>query len=766
MKGRTLAACALVLLALLVVLRVSVVRSARAVEALPLHRLCSLPRARPVVVCTEAAGTTLDPAFEAHLQEGSYASVTIRRGPSAGCSLWYANLAGEGERVARRRQHALVLRVPPGVPLLVSSAVGDDLKDAITVGPHQTRHYLVHGGVRWTSLEWHPSVTLQLRPECNLRVLQPGLGWWLLSNADAHDDAPWVRRAQRYAQRWGYGLAVLDSNQMGAECIDAGRALVDAFGAPLSGVVAPSWSKLAALKHLLMHETLVAPGGWVLWLDKQAFITNASVSLAELVARHSERHALLLGQDTKEPHLLNVGAMLVRKVEATVPILESIWRMGHLHGWLQMAGYFWDQNAWDRIVELLQHFPTQYALWEQHVRLLPQRVLFSMYRTDNVRDLRAGHWRRGDFIAMCSGLAREAAAAHEATDFEPYAVRATNRDVPQLYALSLDDFFPTQVFWLDIAEPPLATHPMNPSCLADGDGYTCVVRHVNYEVDPEVIGFQWPAYAETVNVLVHVSHSQLPVRAARSAAGYNVSVSAGERLLSGPNVRARLTERHYEGFEDVRLVRVRGVMYGVATTSQLQRTGHAEIALLHLRGRMVEEAQPIRFEGSQLVAQKNWMPFESDDGELHLVYRVDPLVILRAPLGVARDGVVRAHKVYADDMRRFDSATFLAGTSGGIPWHRGHLFLVHDKSVSRGLVYLHRFLYIAHARNHRFGTRLLSRPFYLHRRTLEYAIGLQPHPLGLLLSFGFQDKQAAVAVLQVPSHEALFEHPSLWTHMD
>lgn len=54
---------------------------------------------------------------------------------------------------------------------------------------------------------------------------------------------------------------------------------------------------------------------------------------------------------------------------------------------------------------------SEFAYWHHSMRVLPHRTLSSFMRPGQDKDLLGGHWRRGDFIALLTGV-----TASEATE--------------------------------------------------------------------------------------------------------------------------------------------------------------------------------------------------------------------------------------------------------------------------------------------------------------------------------------------------------------
>ena len=90
----------------------------------------------------------------------------------------------------------------------------------------------------------------------------------------------------------------------------------------------------------------------------------------------------------------------------------------------------------------------------------------------------------------------------------------------------------------------------------------------------------------------------------------------------------------------------------------------------------------------------------------------------------------------------------LGGGTQVIPFHCGYLAIVHEARQIPGQptrYYLHRFV----SWDDKFNVIKISKPFGVHEKTIEYAMGLCWHPDGkrLVISYGFKDCEARLATV-------------------
>src|ERR1700728_165478 len=156
--------------------------------------------------------------------------------------------------------------------------------------------------------------------------------------------------------------------------------------------------------------------------------------------------------------------------------------------------------------------------------------------------------------------------------------------------------------------PPWPT--FNPSIATDSGGFSMIVRsqNVRYQYG-RVLCDEQP---RSINYLVKLD----------SAFG----VSSVDPIDDDPG-DLRRHQAPYLGFEDLRLIQVKGRWFAVGDSWELGPYGGPEMALLELDGAKVTRVN--RLVGPVAGrAEKNWMPFVHAD-ELHFIYRFGPLIVFR-----------------------------------------------------------------------------------------------------------------------------------------
>lgn len=269
--------------------------------------------------------------------------------------------------------------------------------------------------------------------------------------------------------------------------------------------------------------------------------------------------------------------------------------------------------------------------------------------------------------------------------------------------------------------------PMNPSVHFDGAQWRCLVRAVNYRIgDGRYYGYGGDEI-RTRNYLLELT------------SGLDV-----ERVVEArdcdPTPRSDFP---VHGFEDCRLVYLRGKPLATATVCDMNPYGDREIAILEIDpdDYRVRRATPVRGPWGA-HHQKNWMPLVDGD-RLRVVYSLLPEVTLDltpVATGDAGDVVVESHGTTSFEPGR------LRGGSQGVRIPDGWLFVVHAVTVDEageGRTYLHRFVKMSTEMR----VVAASEPFYFLRRGIEFCAGLAVDGDRLVVSFGVEDREAYLGEL-------------------
>ena len=178
---------------------------------------------------------------------------------------------------------------------------------------------------------------------------------------------------------------------------------------------------------------------------------------------------------------------------------------------------------------------------------------------------------------------------------------------------------------------------------------------------------------------------------------------------------APVRNSHVKGLEDIRLCRVNGEQYGIASSWEYGRCNCPSVVLIHFtmtEGRwQIDRYAPIRYRDD--ICQKNWTLYE-ENGKLYAVYSHSPLVILALstePETFADFRVVREAESYAIDVRG----------SANMVWAKGErLFLVHHILIKETRRYYHRLL--------RYSSDWVltgvSEPFYIKTFFVEFSLSM------------------------------------------
>jgi hypothetical protein len=284
-------------------------------------------------------------------------------------------------------------------------------------------------------------------------------------------------------------------------------------------------------------------------------------------------------------------------------------------------------------------------------------------------------------------------------------------------------------------------HACNPSLTPTDDGYVVVCRTVNYEqrrlnyrsADADHV-------LRTRNVLM------------RMALDFSVLDQHEITLDEMP-----LRDSRIRGLEDCRLVSVDGQMVLTCCTMDRHPAGgpRQSVCRLDSTGRVTQHRPLVGpLDGT---AQKNWLPFVGDRGQLLAIHSYDPLTLL------AIDPDTGVYTIEREVLSPVNGSQW-RGSAGPVRWPRRGiewLVLVHEVVHRIGAdggyerIYLHRFA--AYAED--FTLLRLSRPFVFAHKGVEFACGMAiAHDAAhLVIGLGMEDREAYMARLDLARVEQLLE---------
>lgn len=303
------------------------------------------------------------------------------------------------------------------------------------------------------------------------------------------------------------------------------------------------------------------------------------------------------------------------------------------------------------------------------------------------------------------------------------AIEAARRDQIQ-YTRPLAAFDPGVRYRLLRFPVPAGWSRFNPSIAADGDGFLATVRSANYTRSPAgFIVTSDPPVIRSLHYLVDVA-PDLTVRSARLILD---ETDPAERF-AGP----------FLGYEDCRLVRWGGTWFAIATTRERNPAGRAQMVLLGLEGDRIRTVRSLSVPESTRD-EKNWMPI-AWDGAPALVYSCRPTRIIAIDPETGRTEA-------GPEWPGSRPLSWLRGSSQGVPFDGGVLFVVHE-SVQLSEVpfvwrYPHRFLWMDASLQ----VQRVSDQFFFLAPGVEFCAGLAHRGRDLLVSFGSEDRDAWIALV-------------------
>ena len=709
---------------------------------------------RPLRLCVEDTDLSKKPVL---LPDGLRCALPRAYLVDSKCDVSYRSLTSKNAFVQKRQAEVdfLMLRTNRVLFLKVNASL--NIFEGISLA---TWGRMVDHDSVWYAFKGDASSLVLKQPPCSFVIALEPKGdppIWLVMWQRQDENSPFVKSALEYCKKQGYGM------------INPFQSCFDKMD------IAKSWRKIGLVKFVI--EFLVKKkanrGGWVLWLDENALITNLSKDVESIVTGPiaGPKGLLLLGQDPRPPYLVNSNVFLAKVARATLRLIDSIWGVAGLKNWRDSA--FWEQNAIAYLLDQGRR-EREYAYWHDRIRPVPHRVLLSVMRHDEVsvkHDFRGGHWRPGDFIALIGGVSRAEAVAQAKAmadkkfDFKMEKLPNKIIHVPPLYACRLDTYFGTSEPTFLEFEGKLhnETWEINPSCVwrDNYESLECVVRSIPYNLNIETGEYVWPNGGTTGSSIVVMftvtakQHHESPgdTIVIRNWHDMEVPVNVTKRLTAWIPMSNRKGWFRYVsgGWEDMKLMQVEDQLYGFCTCHQLTKYGACEMVMVPLsKEQNMIEAYPMR--GYKPACHKNWMPF-LHQGKVHLVEKPDPLVILSPDMKTGR-----VTTVLEENKQRYVGLD-LRGTSNGLKFHNGYLFIVHE-TLKRGKEYVHRFMYMDETWKY----RQLSRPFYFVRYCVEFGISmtLLKDKSKIVIGFGQEDKRGAFMNVDIGSPKAFLEDPIFW----
>jgi glycosyltransferase involved in cell wall biosynthesis len=285
--------------------------------------------------------------------------------------------------------------------------------------------------------------------------------------------------------------------------------------------------------------------------------------------------------------------------------------------------------------------------------------------------------------------------------------------------------------------PPEGYRPSNPSVTRRGEQIMLAQRTVNYTLTEDKLQYQTPngAPVHTRNFLLRLT-DELDVQ------------SSAEILPPAdmPEPACGLVL----GFEDLRLFAWRGELWCSACVRELTPEGWCEQVLARIDDRGPEACRltdwrVLHPEGLR-VHEKNWMPRVSGE-TLQFIYSCDPSRL-----------VDEQARTIAETTPAIAAKRFRGGTQA-IAFDGGWLVLIHEvqwRPADQRRFYQHRFVWFDETST----LRRVSRPFFFHKKGVEFAGGLAWHPDGkrLLVSYSVADSEAWIATVDAAEVRRVLEN--------
>lgn len=294
---------------------------------------------------------------------------------------------------------------------------------------------------------------------------------------------------------------------------------------------------------------------------------------------------------------------------------------------------------------------------------------------------------------------------------------------PRMPGLQLSRLPGAEVFPLRI---PGHNRICNPSIAISDRGIFCIIREVNYDLNPSghIENIPEGGY-RSWNWIVELDENFCVIRI--------------DRIDDG---RADVDCHSVNRLEDCRVFRWRDAWWFTATWVLEDDPLLCQIALCRLEGSKIVEWH---FLPSPMNAprEKNWMP-RVDGDCLQWIYWVDPLEV------VCRSGGTLSH----ERLGWFGRLEKWAGSSALMRYRGNWLCVVHLRKQTRHTsLFEHRLVELDDA----FTLRRMSRPFTFEGEQVEYCAGLCLTRTHAILSYGVWDRKARFMRVELPAVEAMLK---------
>jgi len=265
---------------------------------------------------------------------------------------------------------------------------------------------------------------------------------------------------------------------------------------------------------------------------------------------------------------------------------------------------------------------------------------------------------------------------------------------------------------------------LNPSIVRYDNGYLCIVRVVNYEINNGIYTIYDPDnIIKTTNLLLELD--------------------ANLRIISSREIQGPIPiyPSKCQGMEDCRIFTVDNQDLGMragftCTTLDNNPECIPQISLAWLpedwkrQDPVVVSEVTLQQGPTKGRMEKNWLPYQ-EGSDIHAYYSYSPLT----KLCLSSSGTT----TYAEKIDLPLEFDFFRGSAGPINYKDGHLLVVHEVAwISKGrAIYSHRFLQIGTE-----GPVAISHQWYLEKIGIEFVSGLEWSLDGqsLILTAGIQDR--------------------------
>jgi hypothetical protein len=140
---------------------------------------------------------------------------------------------------------------------------------------------------------------------------------------------------------------------------------------------------------------------------------------------------------------------------------------------------------------------------------------------------------------------------------------------------------------------------------------------------------------------------------------------------------------------------------------------------------------------SELKCEKNWLPFINNNGDINIIYSINPFKLLRLDIKSGKISEVKTIELSEYNINDF------RGSACPVKYKNGWLLTIHQVHFAEPRKYFHRFMYF----DNDFTSMKFSKAFYFETPCIEFNLSICHSPNGLLLAYSRNDRESYLVTI-------------------